>query len=641
MMKKFYVLFIWLLASAACSFAQKKPNILWITIEDTSPRFIGIYGNKHAKTPVIDQLAQQGIRFNNAFSTGSVCSPSRTCLITGVKTYETGTGNHRSNYALPSFIHGFPHYLKEAGYHTSNNSKTDYNVSNNKAFIADAWDESSAKAGWWNRKPGQPFFAVVNYNDSHQSRTMTDSYAKYTEEVLNELPDAEQIADDAFEMPSIYRDSPEMRKQFARVYNSIKLTDNKIGELLQHLQDDKLRDSTIIFLFADHGEGIPRGKTNGIDLGYRVPFVIWFPPMYAHLSPWGKSGAVTEELIDFHDLAPTLISLAGGKVPDYMKGRNLIGPNRTLPADHLVLSSDRSDNGIDMVRSVTDGRYIYSRNFMPFMPELRYIRYMEIAEMKQQMRKDLAENQLNDFQKQLFQDRPAEFLYDTQSDIWETKNLIGDPKHRVIADKMRGLLSKEMLAARDIMLLPEYEIAAISKTTTPYEFRKSDTNFNVKAILNAALLSGKRGKDIAAQQVKLLANENKTVRYWAALGLRSQNAEVLKPHQRALTASLQDAYAPVAVTSAAIAYDVFKDQAAAEILKKHCNVDNAEIALMAINYLLYIQEKTPFIETIKSVQQATNRYDDEYKSATYKVKAACLDFLAILSLVPNNATAGD
>ena len=623
-------------ASMSATWAQKKPNILWITIEDTSPEFIGTYGNKNARTPVIDQLAKEGIKFTNAFSTGSVCSPSRTCLITGVKTYETGTGNHRSNYTLPSFMHGFPHYLQKAGYHTANNAKTDYNVADNDAFIADAWNQSNGKSGWWNRKPGQPFFAVFNFNDSHQSRTMTDPYTKYKKDVLDELPEQDRIADNEFVVPPIYRDSPEMRKQLARVYNSIKLTDNKIGKLLKRLEQDKLRDSTIIFFFADHGEGIPRGKTNGIDLGYRVPFVIWFPEMYAHLSPWGKSGAVTDELIDFHDLAPTLISLAGGEIPPHLKGRKLIGPNRSKPVNHLVLSSDRSDNGIDMVRTVTDGRYIYSRNFMPFMPEARYIRYMEISEIKQQMRKDLADNQLNATQKQMFLERNAEFLFDTQGDPWETRNLIQESEYKAKAQQFREMLYQETLASRDVMLLPEYEIALISKNKSPYEFRQNEADFPVEKILKAALLSGKRGSDIAAEQVQLLQDQNKIIRYWAALGLRSQSAQVLKPYERNINAAMQDPYPPVAATSAAISFDAFKNVKAAENLKAHCLSENPEEALMTLNYLLYIQEKTPFIDTVKNVRQKTDRYQDIYKSSAYKVKAACMDFLGILGLVPNN-----
>ncbi|MDO6604996.1 sulfatase-like hydrolase/transferase [Arenibacter palladensis] len=216
----------WILSQVGL--AQEKPNILWITIEDTSPQFIGCYGNEDASTPVIDQLAQEGVRFTNAFSTGTVCSPSRSTIITGVRTFEMGTGHHRSNYAIPSFIHGFPYYMKKEGYYVTNNSKTDYNVGNIKDFTNEAWNESSDKAGWWNRKPGQPFFAVFNFNESHQSRTMSMSYDWYVENVWNHLSEEDRILDNAFEMPPFYNDTPEMRKQFARVYNSIKLTDNRI-----------------------------------------------------------------------------------------------------------------------------------------------------------------------------------------------------------------------------------------------------------------------------------------------------------------------------------------------------------------------------------------------------------------------------
>src|SRR5690606_21580167 len=273
----------------------QKPNILWITIEDTSPQFVGSYGNKSASTPVMDQLARKGVRFTDAFSTGTVCSPSRFTIITGVRTYAAGTGHHRSQFPVPDFVKGFPFYLQKEGYYVTNNSKTDYNLQNEKAFIEETWHENSNQAGWWNRKPGQPLFAIFNFNDSHQSRTMTHAYSWYEEEVLGNLPTSEQIGENDFEMPPFYRDSPEMRKQVARVYNSLKLTDNKIGQLLDRLKQDGLMDDTIIFFFGDHGEGIPRGKTNGINLGYRVPFVVWFPPKYKHLSPWG-TGTVSQEL---------------------------------------------------------------------------------------------------------------------------------------------------------------------------------------------------------------------------------------------------------------------------------------------------------------------------------------------------------
>ena len=601
--------------------AQDRPNILWITIEDTSPHFIGCYGNTDARTANIDQLAAEGVRFSNAFSTNTVCSPSRTTLITGVRTFEAGTGHHRSKYPLPDFIHGFPHYLQQAGYYTSNNSKTDYNVAREKAYIADAWNESSKTAGWWDRKPGQPFFAVFNYMDSHQSRTMTDSYEKYSQEVLDELPLADRIGDGDFQMPPFLRDSPEMRKQFARVYNSLKLTDNKIGELLDRLEKDSLRDSTIIFFYGDHGEGIPKGKTNGINLGYKVPFVVWFPPMYRHLSPWG-AGMVTDELVDFEDLAPTLIALSGGEVPGYMKGRVLMGSKRSKQVAYLQLSSDRSDNGIDLVRSITDGRYMYSRNYMPFMPQGRYINYMEMGEVKRQMRADLEEGRLNTDQKQLFEPRPAEFLFDTEADPWEMENLANKSEYRTLLEKMRVRLERSILASRDVMFLPEYELADIARNGTAYAYRQSDVSYPIKEIYAAAALSGKRSKLVAEKQIGLLTSANKVVRYWATVGLRSQAAEDLKGYHAQLHRAMDDPYPPVRVTAAAIVYDVFGDGQAELLLKQDVTSENPHLALMAANYLLYVKNQQPFVHIIKTVAEG--------KNTDMNVKWAAEDFLKSL-----------
>jgi arylsulfatase A-like enzyme len=618
-------------ASSQANITNQKPiqpNILWITIEDTSPQFIGCYGNGNARTPVIDKLAQEGVRFTNAFSTGTVCSPSRTAIITGVKTYKTGSGNHRSKYPIPDFIKGFPYYLQQQGYYTTNNSKTDYNVAGENDFIKQAWNESSGRAGWWNRKAGQPFFAVFNFMESHQSRTMTETYDWYSENVLSHLSPDERIDDTGFDMPPFYLDSPEMRKQFARVYNSIRLTDKKIGELLLQLEKDNLRDSTIIFFFADHGEGMPRGKTNGINYGYRVPFIIWIPEMYKQLSPWGKGGIVSSELIDFTDLAPTLISLAGGNIPEHLEGRPMMGSKRSTPPAHLVISSDRSDNGIDMVRTVTDGRFLYSRNYMPYIHEVRYIRYMEIGEIKQQMRKDYMENNLNVLQKSLFEARPAEFLFDIEHDLWETRNLANDPDYHEVVLRMRGLLQSEVLKSRDVMFLPEYEISKISSNTTAYEFRLDQKQYPLEEIYKAASLSGFRDHKTTKAQVRLLSHKNPQIRYWAALGLRSQHPDDLRNYSKNIRKALDDSYPPVAVLASAILYRLEGSKTAEARLKELCTDENNDISLMAVYSLLYLEKKEPFVETVRMVHKMEGR--------DYNIKAACMDFLGSLGLVPNN-----
>ena len=616
-----YILFVGLYVGAIArqTYANERPNILWITIEDTSPYFVGCYGNEVVSTPNIDRLAGEGVRFTNAFSTNTVSSPSRTSIITGVPTWKTGTGNHRSKYPVPNFMKGFPYYLQQLGYYTTNTSKTDYNVANEEAFIREAWNESSPRAGWWNRSAGQPFFAVFNFDDSHQSRTMTWPYDHYRQEVLDKLDPEERVPDYSFEVPPIYRDSPEMRKQLARIYNSLNLTDKKIGRLLERLQEDGLADSTIIFFFADHGEGIPRGKTNGIDLGYRVPFVIWFPPIYHHLSPWGNK-IVTDELVSFEDLAPTLISMCGGEVPEYMEGRILIGEGRDKPAEYLMLASDRSDNGPDMVRTITDGRYLYSRNYMAYMPAFRYINYMEIGEIKQQMRDDFRLGKLDKLHQSFFEPRPAEFLFDTESDPWEMQNLAGNRQHSTRLQKMSAELKRRIIEGRDVMFLPEFEIAKLAASGQwPFIFRMDEKNFPLKSIYEAATLSGKRSPEVVKQQIKMLTDSNNVVRYWAALGLMCQPEQALLPHREVLQQTLRDPFPPVAITAAAIGWNCFSDKSAATTLIRYADSDNGQLALLSLNYMLYVKNREAFVQALEKM----NKQDIQDKNVRWAIE----DFL--------------
>jgi hypothetical protein len=372
-------------------------------------------------------------------------------------------------------------------------------------------------------------------------------------------------------------------------------------------------------MYADHGEGMPRGKTNGIDYGYRVPFIVWFPEKYEDLSPWGTGGVTTDELVSFEDLAPTMVSLTGGTPPDYMKGRVLMGDNRSEPIDHLFLSADRADNGIDMVRSITDGRYIYSRNYLPYMPQAGYINYMEIGEIKKQMRDDLAEGKLNKLQRSLFEPRPAEYLYDIKNDLWETENLVDSGEARPILQRMRKQLNDEILQSRDVMFLPEYEIAKISESEAPYEYRLDPEKYPIEDIYETASLSGRRGADIAKQQVAALKSDNKIIRYWAIVGLRSHPSEVLKPYRKELIAAMGDDYPPAKVTASAIAYREFASKEAVKNIKQSIKSENADLSLLTINYLLYTENKSPFTEEVKEVEKT--------EGMAYRVQSACKDFM--------------
>src|SRR5688572_7127707 len=131
-----------------------RPNILWITTEDMSPH-LGAYGDLYARTPHIDRLASQGVRYTHAFAPTGVCAPSRSTLIAGMHAPTIGTQHMRSQRTLPPELKLYPQLLRAAGYYATNNEKQDYNL---VATPADAWDDSSKRAHYRNRKdPRQPF----------------------------------------------------------------------------------------------------------------------------------------------------------------------------------------------------------------------------------------------------------------------------------------------------------------------------------------------------------------------------------------------------------------------------------------------------------------------------------------------------
>jgi N-sulfoglucosamine sulfohydrolase len=249
--------------------AQKPPNILWISAEDMSPH-LGAYGDALARTPNLDKLAAESIRFTNAFSTAPVCAPSRAAIITGM--YQNAIGAHHMRtredtvpelpgpyLAVPPFyVKAFPEYLRASGYFTSNRFKTDYQFG--APFTI--WDDLGKEAHWRHRPDkGQPFFSVFNLEVTHESSSFP----------RNRRP-APRVTDPArVAVPPYYPDTPAVREELARLYDNVAVMDGQAGQLLRELEEDGLADSTIVFFWSDHGDGVPRAKRSLYEAGLRVP----------------------------------------------------------------------------------------------------------------------------------------------------------------------------------------------------------------------------------------------------------------------------------------------------------------------------------------------------------------------------------
>lgn len=426
----------------------KRPNILWISFEDTNP-FYGCYGDPVAKTPHLDRLAAEGCRYTRAFSTAGVCAPARSAVITGMYATSIGTHHMRTTHCnrftpelptpysacIPHYAKCFPEYLRAAGYYCTNNEKSDYQF--DAPFTA--WDELSAEAHWRNRPdPDQPFFAVFNPCNTHESAEWADR-----ETVLTVDPDA--IA-----LPPYFPDTPNVRLAMAKMYSQIEVSDGKLGRLLRQLEEDGLAETTIVMHWSDHGP-LPRGKRWPYDSGIRVPMIVRWPQGV-------EAGTVSDRLVSTVDLAPTVLSLAGVPVPAHMQGAPFLGPADPGPREYVFASRDRYDEAYDMIRAARDTRFKYIRHYKPELPYLLWIPYRNRHPILEEMWRLHLAGELEGPQTLMFQSRPVEELYDTQADPWEIQNLAGDPAYAEELQQLREALERWRGDVGDLGEMPEADM---------------------------------------------------------------------------------------------------------------------------------------------------------------------------------------
>lgn len=427
---------------------KKKPNILWVSFEDTNP-FYGCYGDQVARTPNLDRLASEGCRWPNTFSTAGVCAPARSAIITGMYPISIGTQHMRTTHTnrftpemptpysavVPHYVKCFTEYLRAAGYYCTNNVKTDYQF--NPPLTA--WDELSTSAHWRNRPdPDQPFFAVFNLGRTHESGMWPEK-----------CPDI-KFDPDAVDPPPYYPDTLKVRKAIARMYTNIEHNDGILGEFLRQLEEDGLADNTVVFHWSDHGP-LPRGKRWPYDRGINVPMIVRWP---GQLDP----GSLRGRLLSTIDLGPTVLSIAGVNIPQHMQGKAFLGSQATSPRQYIYASRDRYDESYDMVRAVRDKRFKYIRNCRPELPYLLWIPYRNRHPILQEMWRLYMADELEGAQRLMFQNRPVEELYDTKADPHEIHNLADDRSYKSELERLRKALDDWRQEVGDMGEIPESEM---------------------------------------------------------------------------------------------------------------------------------------------------------------------------------------
>ena len=531
-----------LLVARRCS-AQastpERPNILWLTSEDNGISWVSCYGSKNCKTPNIDKLAEEGYRYTHCFDNAAVCAPTRSTWITGMYAISNGTQPMRSRNAIPhDKIKYYPDLLKKAGYHTSNPGKTDYNIGGRSD--KECWDYKGGKEryGWRQRKPGQPFFAVVNSTSSHESRAHGD--------VENTRNDPGKM-----KLASYHPDLPVIRKNYAKYADAVEKMDGEIGRTVAALKEDGLYEDTIIIYCSDHGGVMPRSKRFLYSSGTHCPLVVRIPEKYKHLRPAPGPGTTVERIVSFVDMPKTWLSLAGAEIPDTFQGTVFMGKGMEPDPPYHLSFRERADERCDFVRMIRDKRFAYYKNYMPYAPAGQYLQYLWRAQAAPAWEKHHRAGKTNEITGRFFRPRVSEEFYDTVEDFDNVRNLIGDPKHRAKIAELKQAMRKKQLELFDTGLLPESmrERRAKANNTTLYEMARDPKLYPLASYLDAADLALARDKKHLPAFVKAMTNADSGIRYWAVVGLHLLEKDAASGEE-VLEKALRDASDEVKIMAA-------------------------------------------------------------------------------------------
>jgi N-sulfoglucosamine sulfohydrolase len=442
--------------------AQQRPNILLIMAEDMSAR-VGAFGDSVAVTPNLDRLASTSIRYPNTFTTAGVCAPSRAAHILAVHQSSVGAQHMRTRSfkespyrsVPPAHIKAYPELLRRQGYYTFTSSKLDYQFSNTSAGSGpfSIWDYEGGQPTWHGRAEGQPFYGFITIKQSHEGQMFPNTVASN-----NATGTRSQVVNpDQVLLPPYYPDHAAIRADIAQHYNNIFTMDQMVGKLLRQLEEDGLADNTIVIWTTDHGDGLPRGKREIYDSGIKVPLMVHWP---TSLKPAGvNSGSTDKKLISFVDIGPSVLTLAGLPVPDYMHGSGQLVPGASPKRDYIYAAKDRLDGFNFRERAVRDGQFKYIVNLLPGMPGATHIAYRDQLLSMQTLWQQFTAGKLNAAQRFWFEPRPAEELYDIVADPYEINNLIDSADYAATLARMRDALTDWRSAIADYSETAELQMA--------------------------------------------------------------------------------------------------------------------------------------------------------------------------------------
>jgi arylsulfatase A-like enzyme len=577
---------------------EELPNILWLTSEDNSP-FLGCYGDEFATTPNLDKLASEGFLYTHAYANAPVCAPTRNTILTGVYACSGGNENMRSNYPKSDIVKTYPEYLRQAGYYCTNNVKTDYNLGNfdDKSI----WEDCSNKAHYKNRPEGKPFFAVFNTSISHESC------------LHNSIPNEDlRHSPEEVPLPPYHPATPEMKHDWAQYYDKVEDMDTWVGEKLKELEEAGLLDNTIVFYYGDHGGVLARSKRYVYETGTRVPFIIRIPKKFKYLFPEENVGSKVSRLVSFVDLVPTLLSIAGIQIPEYLQGNAFLGKQKTPDPEYAFMFRGRMDERFDMSRAVRDQRFRYIRNYMPYRIYGQHLEYLWKAPSIVSWEKAFLNGECNEIQSIFWKTKPVEELYDTENDPWEVNNLATDLNYADVLERMRAANKDWVTKIYDAGFIPEADRVDRAGEMPVYDYMRSG-NVNLNEIINAAETATLGETSNLGTLKDYLKSNDSAVRYWGATGLLIIGNQA-EPAIDELKAATSDKSANVVAVAAEVLYNLGEKETAKKALLTVLKNPNEMARCHALNVIDCINENSKEIKegVVSMINNAESKSGNKY-----------------------------
>lgn len=434
--------------------AANRPNFVILIADDIGYDDLGCYGSLSARTPHIDALAAEGLRFNQAYLTTSSCSPSRSSIITGRYPHNTGAAAelHRPiSGHLPS-IAGL---LREAGYHTALAGKNHMSWSSPvlrpgetrpvEPFVKvypDRIEGNSGGHGHWiqaleESPPDSPFFLWLAARDAHRPWGADSEW-----DASRYGPKHDPAA---MILPPALADTPETRADFASYLNEVTRFDHFVGEVVAWLTHEGLYENTQLFVLSDNGRPFPRAKTRLNDDGMKTYLIATGPAV-------SSRGGVSDSLVSAIDLAPTMAELAGITQSPTFQGRSLLPVlrNPAAPIRPYAFSEHNWHDHEALGRAVRDGRYLFIRNFRSSLPQQGPADSVRSPSFQALRAARDSGRPLPPIQQDVFQSpRPPTELYDARADPHQVGNLAGHPDFAAIEQRLSGALARWMTETGD------------------------------------------------------------------------------------------------------------------------------------------------------------------------------------------------